>query len=118
MLSEVAEAVLTGSSFPVGGDPGPYTTKTNEQSLHEECLLWGARVIVPESIVSQVLKVMHTGHPSIEKSKMIARSDVWWPEIDNNVKNQMLCLGTSQLSSKQQNLWSLQELLLSQNCHN
>ncbi|KAH7971791.1 hypothetical protein HPB52_002790 [Rhipicephalus sanguineus] len=30
---------------------------------------------------------------------------------------QTLCLSTSQMSSKQQILWSLQELLLSQNSH-
>ncbi|KAH7932358.1 hypothetical protein HPB51_029336 [Rhipicephalus microplus] len=30
----------------------------------------------------------------------------------------ILCFGTSHLSSKLQNLWSLQQLLLSQNCQN
>lgn len=76
MLSQVAEAVLTGSPLPEGGDWGPYTTRTNELSLHEGCLLWGARVIVPKSLQSQVLKLLHAGHPGIEKSKMIARSHV------------------------------------------
>ncbi|XP_037505943.1 uncharacterized protein K02A2.6-like [Rhipicephalus sanguineus] len=89
MLSLVAEAVLTGSPLPEGGDWGPYTTRTNELSLHEGCLLWGARVIVPKSLQSQVLKLLHAGHPGIEKSKMIARSHVWWPGIDNDMTNQV-----------------------------
>lgn len=46
MLSHVAEAVLTESPLPVGGDWGNYTTKANKLSLHERCLLWGVRVIV------------------------------------------------------------------------
>ncbi|XP_037501887.1 uncharacterized protein K02A2.6-like [Rhipicephalus sanguineus] len=89
MLSQVAEAVLTGSPLPEGGDWGPYTTRTNELSLHEGCLLWGARIIVPKSLQSQVLKLLHAGHPGIEKSKMIARSHVWWPGIDNDMTNQV-----------------------------
>lgn len=87
LLSQVVQAVLAGAPLPAGGDWVPFSARCNELSLHEGCLLWGSRVVVPTLLQPQVLQLLHAGHPGVEKTKMIARCHVWWPGIDNAIAN-------------------------------
>ena len=63
--------------------------------------MWGSRVIVPPQGQPQVLKELHEAHTGTSKMKMLARSYVWWPKLDNDieqlVKNCTNCqtMGTS-----------------------
>ncbi|CAH8666328.1 unnamed protein product [Schistosoma bovis] len=50
-----------------------------------ECLMFGDRVVVPESLRSKVLKQFHTGHPGIKRMKSIARSYAYWPLMDQHI---------------------------------
>lgn len=68
VISQVVHAVLTGTPLPVGGDYVPFAARYNELSLHEGCLLWGSRVVVPKLMQAQVLQLLHAGHPGIEKN--------------------------------------------------
>ena len=54
-------------------------------STIDNCILFGERVIVPACLRSRVLKLMHNGHPGIERMKAIARSYVYWPLIDSDI---------------------------------
>ncbi|CAN7990671.1 unnamed protein product [Ixodes hexagonus] len=69
LLSQVVHAVLTGTPLPVGGDYIPFAARYNKLSLHEGCLLWGSRVVVPKLLQTQVLQLLHAGHPGVEKTK-------------------------------------------------
>nr|XP_037285122.1 uncharacterized protein K02A2.6-like [Rhipicephalus microplus] len=96
ILGHVVFAVLKGESLPVGPEWNPFSTRSSELSLHEGCLLWGSRVVIPKSLQTQVLGVLHVSHPGIKKSKMIARSHVWWPGIDNDIANSVKSCATCQ----------------------
>ena len=51
------------------------------------CLLWGARVIVPRSLQPKVLDEIHEGHPGISRVKsFFARSYVWWPTLNSDLE--------------------------------
>ncbi|KAL3190439.1 hypothetical protein MRX96_019314 [Rhipicephalus microplus] len=62
-----------------------YSHKPAELSLQQGCLLWGSRVVIPQSLRSRVLQLLHAGHPGVEKTKIVARSHVWWPGLNQDI---------------------------------
>lgn len=60
VLSQVLDIVLQGTcDFPSGNDFKPYRYRSKELTVHRNCLLWGDRVIVPTSLLSEILKELH-----------------------------------------------------------
>ena len=49
--------------------------------------MWGIRIIIPESLQSQVLKSLHESHPGISNMKAIAHSYFWWNGLDKDIEN-------------------------------
>ncbi|KAK6052371.1 hypothetical protein COOONC_10124 [Cooperia oncophora] len=47
----------------------------------------GERVIIPKELRARVLKELHIGHPGIVRMKKLARSYVYWPNIDDDCQN-------------------------------
>ena len=43
-------------------------------------------IIVPDSLQDRVLHQLHNSHPGIAWMKGIARSHVWWPDLDQNIE--------------------------------
>ena len=48
------------------------------------CLLHGSRVVIPASLRHQVLEQLHLGHFGMQRMKQLARSAVYWPNIDDD----------------------------------
>ena len=86
MLSKVRNLVLKGWKNLPEEELKPYQQRQNELSVEDGCLLWGSRVIVPPAGRSRIKNELHSGHPGISKMKSLARSFVWWPNMDKDLE--------------------------------
>ena len=68
-------------STRVDGDK-PYYERRNELTVHQGCILWGMRVVIPNKLQDRMLKELHDGHMGVVKIKELARSYIWWPNIN------------------------------------
>lgn len=60
--------------------------RKNQLSIEQGCLMWANRVIIPTKLTKEVLKLLHDKHPGINRMIMLARGYVWWPKIDQHIK--------------------------------
>ena len=70
-------------------DLHPYWGVRNELSLEGGCLLRGIRVVVAHKLREKVLEELHISHPGIQRIKLLARSHIWWPHIDQDIQEMM-----------------------------
>ena len=71
----------------LGPEFQPYKSRLGELSVHDGCVLWGSRIVIPPQGRDRVLKLLHEGHAGESRSKMLARMYVWWPKLDESIRD-------------------------------
>ena len=64
----------------------PFWIRREALSVEGGCLLWGGRVVIPESLRKTVLLELHDVHPGMTRMKALSRSYVWWPKMDEEIE--------------------------------
>ncbi|GFT51646.1 uncharacterized protein K02A2.6 [Trichonephila clavipes] len=57
-----------------------------QYTIENGCIMYGQRVCIPRKFRKNVLEELHAGHLGIVKMKAIARSFVYWKNIDNDIE--------------------------------
>ena len=89
VLSKVMRYTLDGWPNHLAEDEAelkPFYDRRNEITLEKGVLMWGMRIIVPPKLRGSVLTELHEGHMGVVKMKSVARSYVWWPQIDRQIE--------------------------------
>jgi Integrase zinc binding domain len=56
-------------------------------SIEENCVLYNGRVMIPDELNTNVLKLLHSNHDGIVRMKRLARKYVYWEGIDQDIEN-------------------------------
>ena len=83
-LESVRESLLTGNWHSMKFKQ--YVPVRRELCATGMLVLCGTRIVIPQTLCTQVLKLAHEGHPGIVAMKQRLRSKVWWPGIDKEAE--------------------------------
>ena len=84
-LVAVSQAIIT-NRWHENPCVKPYQRIKNELSDNNGIILRGERIILPSSLKSKMLNLVHEGHLGIEKCKSLLRRKVYWPSMDTDIE--------------------------------
>ena len=80
------------SGWPTRPDTAPATVqpywpfRNSITASDNGLLLYGNRLLIPESVRQDILGRLHSGHQGIVKCRRRAQSSVWWPTISSDIE--------------------------------
>ena len=57
-----------------------------EPTIEKNCLLWGFRIVIPDSLPKELLSELHASHMGIIKMKQLARNYFWQPNLGKDIE--------------------------------
>ena len=85
VLSQVIKFVRLGfppRSSVMNIQLDPYYKIQQELSIHNDLLLYRNRIVIPEVHRSAIMRQLHVGHPGTSSMRSVARTVVFWPNMD------------------------------------
>lgn len=101
ILKEIYKFVMYG--WPKeSSDPklAPYFKYKNDITTDGNCLIIGNKVIIPDIFQEQILQLLHMSHQGIVKMKELARSFVWWRNLDYQIENYVKSCNACQINAR------------------
>ena len=86
ILSRVYRHIQQGWPDNCSEELKPFSIRKTELSTLNGCILCGSKVVIPSPGRRQLLSELHQGHPGINRMKNLARMNVWWPKIDDDIE--------------------------------
>lgn len=107
-LSILQSIILTG--WPEQAQELPkavrhFWSMKDHLSLENGTVIKGTRIMIPSQMQKEILDILHTSHQGIEKTRLLARTCVYWPNIDKDIMEMVqscdLCLKYSRSETKE-----------------
>lgn len=86
-LKRVLAYVQKGWPSEVPEDLKLFWKKKNDLTAEDGILFYLGRIVTPIKLRTNILKVLHAGHPGIVAMISLARYYAWWPNIDRDVED-------------------------------
>lgn len=89
-LMELKEQIMAGWPRSIKELPNslrPFWDYRDELAVENGVVLKGSRIIIPATMQSYVLEKLHAGHMGITKCQLRARDTVFWPRINQQIKD-------------------------------
>ncbi|XP_038116866.1 uncharacterized protein K02A2.6-like [Culex quinquefasciatus] len=89
-LQKVVEFVDKGwpsDAKSLSGTPEVQQFFARRDSLYlaQKVLMYSDRIVIPKKLQKKVLEQLHRGHPGIDRMRSLARTLVYWPNIDDQI---------------------------------
>ena len=85
ILVELKNVLKSGQKIDNDSPLKMYKNYVSKMSILHGCIMYANRVLIPMSLRKKVMDLIHEGHPGIVAMKNIARSLIWFPEIDRKI---------------------------------
>ena len=108
MLQELIQFIVAGWPSTRGDTPEnihPVWNFRDELSVVDGIILKSSQIVIPITLRSQILDQLHYSHLGIEKTRNMAKSTVYWPNIncDDETMIQSCATGQEMLPTKPSN---------------
>lgn len=104
VLMKTIEYLKTEWPKTISAEMNPFHIRKEEITCEDGVLLWGHRVIIPESLRKRLLSELHGAHFGIVRMKSQARTWMYWPGLDQDIeklcKSCLPCLQSRQDPAK------------------
>ena len=67
-------------------DLRPYWNVRDQLSVTDGIAVKGSQIVIPPSLQSDMLTTLHTAHLGIEKTKLLAKECIFWPNINKDIE--------------------------------
>ena len=87
-LQMVREFVHTGWPATIQELPNdirPFWPFRDELGMSNGVIFKGRQILIPESMRHDILQQLHIGHQGMEKTRLLARQTVYWPNINHQI---------------------------------
>ena len=64
----------------------PYYKIWNKLSKYEGLISKGSRIVIPTTLGKRMKQILHIGHLSVECNKVNARGNMYWPNMNTDIK--------------------------------
>uniref|UniRef100_A0A8L8KB94 RNA-directed DNA polymerase n=1 Tax=Heligmosomoides polygyrus TaxID=6339 RepID=A0A8L8KB94_HELPZ len=88
LLKQVTDFTLSGTWPKLDSQSSlwPFFNRRDTLTTVNGCLLTSSRIVIPKALQRRVLFSLHKAHPGQTRMKMLARSFVYWPTLDNDIE--------------------------------
>ena len=77
-------------------DVRPYWSYRDEIGISDGVIFKGKQVTIPDAVISDILHQLHEAHLGIEKTRLLMRESVYWPNIYKDIDMMVKCCAVCQ----------------------
>ena len=96
VLKRVKNLISTKFPKKIDDELRPFFNRRMEIQEVNGCLFWVERLIIPKNLEEKVLNILHDQHIGVTRMKILARKEVWFPDIDKKIEEKVKTCGICQ----------------------